>query len=64
MRLKNNKQSQIKELKYSFDGKNKTTAKQNAWLKNLSEQGYAVAVCYGCDEASKKILKYLKLGEV
>lgn len=45
-------------------GKNKTTAKQNEWLKNLSEQGYAVSVCYGCNEAIKKILKYLKLGEV
>ncbi len=49
------------ELKY---GKNKPTEKQTEWLKNLNEQGYAVAVCYGCDEASKKILKYLKLGEI
>lgn len=29
-----------------------------------SKEGYAVAVCYGCDEASEKILKYLKLGEI
>ena len=49
------------ELKY---GKNKPTKKQTEWLKSLNEQGYAVAVCYGCDEASKKILKYLKLGEI
>ena len=49
------------ELKYD---KNKPTEKQTEWLKNLNEQGYAVAVCYGCDEASKKILKYLKLGEI
>lgn len=49
------------ELKY---GKNKPTEKQTEWLKSLNEQGYAVAVCYGCDEASEKILKYLKLGEI
>lgn len=49
------------ELKY---GKNKPTEKQTKWLTNLNEQGYAVAVCYGCDEASEKILKYLKLGEI
>lgn len=48
------------ELKY---GKNKTTLKQNEWLAKLNEQGYAAAVCYGCNEASQKILKYLKLGE-
>lgn len=49
------------ELKY---GKNKPTEKQTEWLTNLNEQGYAVAVCYGCNEASEKILKYLKLGEI
>ncbi len=49
------------ELKY---GKNKPTEKQTEWLKSLNEQGYVVAVCYGCNEASKKILKYLKLGEI
>lgn len=49
------------ELKH---GKNKPTEKQTEWLKSLNEQGYAVAVCYGCNEASKKILKYLKLGEI
>lgn len=49
------------ELKY---GKNKPTEKQTEWLTNLNEQGYAVAVCYGCDEASEKILKYLKLGKI
>lgn len=49
------------KLKY---GKNKPTEKQTEWLTNLNEQGYAVAVCYGCDEASEKILKYLKLGEI
>ena len=46
------------ELKH---GKNKPTEKQTEWLKSLNEQGYAVAVCYGCEEASEKILKYLKL---
>lgn len=32
-------------------------------VAKLNEQGYAVAVCYGCNEAIKKILKYLKLGK-
>ena len=49
------------ELKH---GKNKPTEKQTEWLKSLNEQGYAVAVCYGCEEASEKILKYLKLGDI
>lgn len=49
------------ELKY---GKNKPTEKQTEWLTSLNKQGYAVAVCYGCNEASEKILKYLKLGEI
>lgn len=49
------------ELKY---GKNKTTAKQDEWLEKLNKQGYAVSICYGCNEAIEKILKYLKLGEV
>lgn len=44
-------------------GKNEPTEKQAEWLKSLNEQGYAVAVCYGCEEASEKILKYLKLGD-
>lgn len=51
----------VHRIKY---GKNKPTEKQTEWLKSLNEQGYAVAVCYGCDEASEKILKYLKLGEI
>ncbi len=46
------------EMKY---GMNKTTNKQSEWLKNLNAQGYAVCVCYGCEEASKKILCYLNL---
>ena len=49
------------ELKY---GKNKPSEKLTVWLNNLNDQGFAVAVCYGCDEASEKILKYLKLGEI
>lgn len=46
------------ELKY---GKNKPTEKQTEWLKNLNEQGYAVAVCYGCDEASEKNIKVFEI---
>lgn len=48
------------EMKY---GKNKPTVNQNLWLRKLSEQGYAVAVCYGFLEASQKIVNYLNLGE-
>ena len=42
-------------------GKNKTTAKQNEWIKNLNEQGYCVEVCYGWLEAKEVIEKYLTL---
>lgn len=46
------------EMKY---GKNKPTDKQKEWLVNLGGQGYAVAVCYGFNEAKRKILCYLNL---
>lgn len=48
------------ELKY---GKNKTSKNQEEWLYNLQKQGYAVTVCFGWEEASEKITKYLELGE-
>lgn len=44
-------------------GKNKTTEKQNVWIKDLREQGYQVVVCYGCEEAIAEIKKYLKQKE-
>jgi hypothetical protein len=40
-------------------GKNKTTDKQDEWINNLSEQGYAVAVCYNWRVASDTITKYI-----
>ena len=43
-------------------GKNKPTDNQREWLAGLKEQGYATAVCYGWEAASKVILKYLNLG--
>ena len=46
------------EMKY---GKNKTTEKQEEWLKALKEQGYFVAVCYGAYEAEQVIIKYLQI---
>ena len=46
------------EMKY---GKNKPTNNQREWLSKLKEQGYAVSVCYGWEEATKVICKYLKL---
>lgn len=40
-------------------GKNKTSSKQNEWIKALREQGYFVEVCYGWDKAREVIEKYL-----
>jgi len=42
-------------------GKNKPTEKQKEWLADLSAQGYATAVSYGWEEASKVIMKYLNM---
>lgn len=41
-------------------GKNKPTENQIKWMSLLSEQGYAVSVCYGADKAIKAIQGYLK----
>lgn len=46
------------ELKY---GKNKPTANQRAWMHALMLQGYAVAVCYGWQEAVEALTKYLEV---
>lgn len=34
---------------------------QRGWLESLKASGYAVSVCYGCDEARRDILRYLEL---
>lgn len=34
---------------------------QRVWLERLKASGYAVSVCYGCDEARRDILRYLEL---
>lgn len=47
------------EMKY---GKNKTSGQQEKWLDALAKQGYAVAVCYGFEEAQKILIKYLEIG--
>lgn len=39
--------------------KNKPTALQLEWLAALKQQGYAVAVCYGWQEAANIIENYL-----
>lgn len=44
------------EMKY---GKNTPTDNQTKWLKNLSEQGYAIKVCYNWEDAAKVICRYL-----
>jgi hypothetical protein len=46
------------EMKY---GNNKPTEHQKDWLRRLSSEGYATAVCYSASEAISLIEKYLKL---
>lgn len=38
----------------------KVSAEQDEWLKILSENGYAVRVCYSADAAIETITKYLQ----
>lgn len=45
------------EIKY---GKNKPSPEQQRYLDLLEREGYAVAVCYGCDEAIESITAYLR----
>lgn len=40
-------------------GKNRTTEHQDEYISFLSAQGYDVAVCYGMEDAAKKIVEYL-----
>lgn len=40
-------------------GKNIATEKQKQWLNRLAEQGYLTAICYGWEQASKTLIKYL-----
>lgn len=42
-------------------GKNKTSSRQEEWIKLLIEQGYYVKVCYGWLEARDVIEEYLEL---
>lgn len=44
------------ELKWGY---NDTTDMQNAWLADLSDQGYLAVVCHGWQEASEVIRDYL-----
>lgn len=37
----------------------RVSADQIRWIENLMAQGYAAAVCYGCDEAIEIIQNYL-----
>jgi len=39
--------------------KNKPSDNQKAWLEALSEQGYKTAVCYGWQEATEVITRYM-----
>lgn len=41
-------------------GKNKPTDRQEGWIKQLSDEGYAVKVCYGWEAARKTITGYLE----
>ena len=42
-------------------GDNTVTDNQKRWLKRLSAEGHATAVCYGAKQASEVITAYLKL---
>ncbi len=33
--------------------------KQQEWLEHLEQSGYTTMVCYSCDEAIEKIIKFL-----
>lgn len=37
-----------------------TSDEQKEWLEQLRQQGYAVHVCYGWEDARDRIVKYLK----
>ena len=43
-------------------GKNKPTEHQKKWITELRAQQYAVAICYGWEEAARGLEKYLDLG--
>ena len=44
-------------------GNNKTTEKQEQWLRDLTEQGYACMVCYGYKQAMEVLVRYLTNGK-
>ncbi len=41
--------------------RNKPTENQERWIKRLTQQNYAVAVCYGADAAIETVKEYLNL---
>ena len=45
------------EMKY---GKNKPSPDQQRYMDMLERQGYAVTVCYGCEQAIETITAYLR----
>ena len=49
------------EMKRADGHPSDVRATQWEWLERLEKNNYAVAVCYGCDEAIEAITKYLKL---
>lgn len=42
-------------------GSNKTTEKQDGWLRLLSRNGYATAVCWGAEHAIDTISDYMRM---
>jgi hypothetical protein len=40
---------------------NKPTSEQTAWIEYLERQGYAAAVCYGCEGLIESVTWYLAL---
>lgn len=43
-------------------GKNKPTEKQKEFIKDMTKNGYACAVCYGAENAINCVKEYLKNG--
>jgi hypothetical protein len=48
------------ELKRKSGGR--VSDNQAWWIESLAAEGYAVAVCYGLDEAISEITKYIHTG--
>ena len=51
------------EMKRANGRASDVRATQWEWLERLEANNFAVAVCYGCDEAIAAVCEYLKIKE-